>query len=118
MPSTLNFRARSGLWSDLLVLIAFALALVATSQSAQAYEFSMLHRFCAKIGCPDGAGPWPGVIMDSSGNLYGTTGRGGAASGQGTVFELLPNAATGKWTEKMLYEFCAILTDCPDGAIP
>lgn len=38
--------------------------------------------------CPDGAGP-SGVIMDSEGNLYGTTSSGGA-NGGGIVFKLEP----------------------------
>ena len=35
----------------------------------------------------NGANPWSGVIMDGSGNLYGTATSGGA-DGDGTVFEL------------------------------
>jgi uncharacterized repeat protein (TIGR03803 family) len=36
---------------------------------------------------PDGANPYGGVIMDSSGNLYGTTSAGGPLN-DGTVYEL------------------------------
>jgi uncharacterized repeat protein (TIGR03803 family) len=39
------------------------------------------------------AGPIVGVVMDSSGNLYGTTTEGGA-SGYGTVFELAHGSGT------------------------
>jgi uncharacterized repeat protein (TIGR03803 family) len=41
----------------------------------------------ASFSGSDGAGPLAGLIMDSSGNLYGTTAYGGA-SRDGTVFEL------------------------------
>ena len=36
----------------------------------------------------DGSGPFPGLIADSSGNLYGTTLSGGASGGHGVVFKL------------------------------
>jgi uncharacterized repeat protein (TIGR03803 family) len=48
-----------------------------------------------------GSGPAGGVIFDASGNLYGTTTRGGTA-GFGTVFELV--RSTG-WAEQILYAF-------------
>jgi uncharacterized repeat protein (TIGR03803 family) len=48
-----------------------------------------VYSFCAKAGCADGEYPYSGVIMDPSGNLYGTT-YGGGANGGGTVFELSP----------------------------
>lgn len=44
----------------------------------------LLHSFA---GTADGAGPAAGVIMDGSGNLYGTT-AGGGSNELGTVFEL------------------------------
>jgi uncharacterized repeat protein (TIGR03803 family) len=42
------------------------------------YEFSsgavrVLHSFCHKSGCADGAVPSGGVIKAGNGNLYGTT---------------------------------------------
>jgi uncharacterized repeat protein (TIGR03803 family) len=51
----------------------------------------------------DGAYLYGGVILDSKGNLYGTTFRGGA-SDEGTVFEL-SRAGFGTWKEKVLYSF-------------
>jgi uncharacterized repeat protein (TIGR03803 family) len=44
-----------------------------------------LYRF---LGGKDGANPYPGVVFDSLGNLYGTTYSGGSQCGCGTVFSL------------------------------
>jgi uncharacterized repeat protein (TIGR03803 family) len=41
----------------------------------------------------NGASPEAGLVMDSSGNLYGTTYKGGA-SNTGTVFQLAPGSGT------------------------
>jgi len=68
----------------------------------------VIHSFNSR----DGNAPWgAGVILDSSGNLYGTTMYGGSgtcwnesASGCGTVFELKPKTGGG-WSEKVLYYF-------------
>jgi len=52
-------------------------------------------------------GYWPyyaNLIIDVSGNLFGTTSRGGAGSG-GTVFELTPVVGGGTWTETVLHGF-------------
>ena len=51
----------------------------------------------------DGLNPYTGMVLDSVGNLYGTTYAGGAY-GYGTVFELTP-AAGGNWTETVLHSF-------------
>jgi uncharacterized repeat protein (TIGR03803 family) len=66
---------------------------------------TVLYSFCTEAGCTDGNNPYAGLIMDGSGNLYGTTNLGGTHNG-GTVFELTPNAARTKWTETVLYSFC------------
>ncbi len=47
---------------------------------------SVLYSFGA---APDGNNPHAGLILDASGNLYGTTAYGGA-SGNGTVFKITP----------------------------
>lgn len=45
------------------------------------------------------------LLLDASGNLYGTT-DGGGASGEGTVFQLAPPVTPGDpWTETVLYSF-------------
>jgi uncharacterized repeat protein (TIGR03803 family) len=48
----------------------------------------------------DGAFPNGGVVLDASGNLYGTTTQGGSGYG-GTVFELSP--FNGYWNFNLLY---------------
>ena len=71
----------------------------------------VLHNF--GIG-NDGATPDASLILDTAGNLYGTTYSGG--KGTGTVFQLTPGA-NGKWIEKVLYSFCSV-SGCTDGANP
>jgi uncharacterized repeat protein (TIGR03803 family) len=65
-------------------------------------------------GSGDGNTPAGSVIIDSAGNLYGTTGYGGTGDcvllgtkvGCGTVYELSPPAHKGgAWTETVLYSF-------------
>lgn len=59
-------------------------------------------------GGQDGYYPLGGLILDASGNLYGTTFFGGTTSlfcgvGCGTVFQLRPTAGT--WTFQTLHSF-------------
>jgi uncharacterized repeat protein (TIGR03803 family) len=71
---------------------------------AQAQTHISLHNFMGS----DGKNPYTDLLRDSAGNLYGTTGLGGA-SGQGVVFKLDPTG-----TETVLYSFAG----GPDGALP
>jgi uncharacterized repeat protein (TIGR03803 family) len=70
---------------------------------------SVLYSF---TGMSDGGRPEGGVILDSAGNLYGTTYAGGIVNiqqdnyGYGTIFELTP-AGSG-WTENVLYAFTGV----------
>jgi len=67
---------------------------------------TVLHTF---TGGSDGGNPYAGVILDSSGNLYGTASNGGTANA-GVIYKLDP--ATGQ--ETVLYNF----TGGADGANP
>ncbi|HXM23772.1 MAG TPA: choice-of-anchor tandem repeat GloVer-containing protein [Terriglobales bacterium] len=69
---------------------------------------TVLHNFC--LG-GDGGFPFGGVILDSSGNVYGTTEVGGTRNG-GTVFEL-KRKSNGEWSESVLHFFSG-----PDGKGP
>jgi uncharacterized repeat protein (TIGR03803 family) len=61
----------------------------------------ILHNF-ASSGT-DGHNPWTALLFDASGNLYGTTSKGGAYN-WGTAFELTPGN-DGNWTEQILHTF-------------
>ncbi len=94
--------------------LIFALGMsVATMTSAQAQTFTVLYSFA---GYPtDGGNPVAGLLMDSAGNLYGTTAyggntlcSGGSGTGCGTVFKLDTSGA-----ESILHNFSGA-----DGANP
>ena len=81
-----------------------------------AYELSpsgggmetVLYSFCTtgnQLTCPDGSVPDAGLMMDKSGNLYGTTDSGGTG-GAGVVFRLSPpQGGSGNWSESVLWNF-------------
>jgi|HubBroStandDraft_5_1064220.scaffolds.fasta_scaffold03654_9 uncharacterized repeat protein (TIGR03803 family) len=57
---------------------------------------SVLYSFCSVDLCADGSQPRAGLIIDSLGNLYGTTYFGGNSNNAGTVFELSPQETDGR----------------------
>jgi uncharacterized repeat protein (TIGR03803 family) len=64
------------------------------------WKEKVLHQF---TGGKDGGNPQDRLIFDAAGNLYGTTGVGGAG-GHGVVFKLSPNSK-GAWYETVLHTF-------------
>ena len=69
------------------------------TRSGDTWTETVLHSF----GAPgDGQYPDHNVVLDSAGNVYGTTYSGGA-SGAGTVFQLVPSGSG--WTENILASF-------------
>lgn len=72
-----------------------------------------LYSFCSQANCADGYDPWPGLVLATDGNFYGTTELGGDVTcnpplGCGTVFEITPSG-----TLTTLHSFTG-----PDGSFP
>ena len=98
------------------LLLAAGLICCLVPQARAAWTEHVLYNFCAKQNCSDGKNPIAKLLMDSSGNLYGTT-QGGGPGGGGTIFELVPNANHTKWTHQILHTFCR-KAGCTDGTDP
>ncbi|HKF50031.1 MAG TPA: choice-of-anchor tandem repeat GloVer-containing protein [Terracidiphilus sp.] len=91
------------------LLLAGALALTVTTVSAQ--TLTPLYSF---TGGSDGSFPYGSLVVDASGNLYGTTYGGGGSvkcGGCGVVFKVTPAGA-----ESVLYSFSGFSTG--DGQNP
>lgn len=77
------------------------------------WNFTGLHDFSTHAG--DGTYPHAGMVLDSQGNLYGTT-LGGGTNGDGTIFELTRNSGGG-WTETILHSFNGTYGSQPSGGV-
>jgi uncharacterized repeat protein (TIGR03803 family) len=73
-----------------------------TKNSGGGWKETVLYSF---TGGADGMHPMSGVILDSLGNIYGTTYKGGSSK-KGVVFQLSPGS--GGWTETVLHTFTTI----------
>jgi uncharacterized repeat protein (TIGR03803 family) len=72
-----------------------------TPDGANGWRPGLIHTFA---GSPnDGSDAQGTIVLDTAGNIYGTTSNGGAEN-YGTVYKLSPEK-NGKWTEKILYSF-------------
>jgi uncharacterized repeat protein (TIGR03803 family) len=80
--------------------------------TSSGWKHNILHSFELH-----GMRPVGGLVLDSAGNLYGTTSEGGNTAGRGLVFELTPNAS-GPWNEIVLYKFQGQGHAGHDGAHP
>ncbi|HTW57779.1 MAG TPA: Ig-like domain-containing protein [Terriglobales bacterium] len=75
-----------------------------------------LFTFTAADSATEGAEPVGTLALDPSGNLYGATEAGGT-NNKGVVYKLTP-AATGNWTETVLFSFGGEGQYGPNGATP
>jgi uncharacterized repeat protein (TIGR03803 family) len=86
------------------IFYAAVLTAIFFGLTSHAYaQFSVLYNFA---GGGDGVDPTAGVVLDSAGNIYGTTFSGGCwhpVGGCGTVFELSPSGSG--WTHTVLARF-------------
>jgi uncharacterized repeat protein (TIGR03803 family) len=96
-------------WSTCRLLLTALIVLLIPLSASAGWKEKVLYRF---KGTPDAAGPSAGVVFDTSGNLYGTTDKGGHYL-EGTVFRLSPGSG-GQWSESVLHSFGAD----SDGANP
>lgn len=78
------------------------------SPSANGYTETVLWTF---TNGGDGGGPQGGVILDTAGNLYGTTLYAGGGNGCGTVFQLTPNQNGSGWSKNILHSFDSASSD-------
>jgi uncharacterized repeat protein (TIGR03803 family) len=85
------------------------------SPNGGSWTFKLLYTFGGSREGAEGDGPVGALIMDTAGDLYGTTRGAGGTGLAGAVFELIPNAAHTKWHANGLYEFCSE-DNCADGS--
>jgi uncharacterized repeat protein (TIGR03803 family) len=117
--ASLNFRSSSSRTHAAIIALRFAMMFALAvllvgfaAQTAQAQTFSVLYSFCSQSGCTDGATPNDSPIVDSEGNVYGTTLVGGGATDGGIAFEISGG------TETLLHNFNAFATgEFPEGGL-
>jgi hypothetical protein len=60
------------------------------TQNGGSWSEAVVHPFCNWDNCGDGEYPDASLVLDSAGDLFGTTTRLGEHGDAGTVFELIP----------------------------
>jgi uncharacterized repeat protein (TIGR03803 family) len=109
-----TFNGRRGLYPNKDLIFDSAGNLYGTTQlstggEGEVFELSPTakgfwkEKILVSLDGSDGSIPESGVVFDASGNIYSTAYEGGA-SGNGTVFELMP-VAGGSWKEATLFSF-------------
>src|ERR1022692_4644394 len=113
MKRTVNVLSKLN-WGTRACAVLVLCATTAIALPAQIATLTTIHRFCSQSGCPDGAGPYAGLVQATNGGLYGTT-YGGGTNSAGTIFKITPGG-----TLTTLYSFCSqgVYPYCTDGAQP
>jgi uncharacterized repeat protein (TIGR03803 family) len=88
------------------VLAMLVTSILFCTAGLAADKYTVVRAFNPSAG---GVLPAGALVMDATGNLYGTNTQGGKHNG-GTIFELMPNAQGG-WTYNDLYD-CSSTSDC------
>lgn len=89
-------------WRTLWVLLVVVTLPVLTPAAWAQSKYKTLHKFDRRYATA-GSSLTGGLVLDPSGNLYGTAADGGTNL-QGTVFELIPQS-NGGWAIKVLHRF-------------
>lgn len=78
------------------------------ASNGKLWSYQILHDFCAKAHCHDGAIVTGPLVVDGNGALYGITNVGGRGNDNyyGVIFRLSPNADRTIWTYQVLSQFC------------
>lgn len=94
-------RSKTHILTLVLSAALSAAVIMGMSTSALAQKETVLHSF--ENNGKDGWGPQASLILDSAGNLYGTTADGGT-SNDGILFELIRKTGGG-WSGRILHSF-------------
>jgi uncharacterized repeat protein (TIGR03803 family) len=87
-----------------------------TPNGAGGWTPTVLYTFNSADSATEGSNPVGTLVLDSSGNLYGTTEAGGT-NNAGVVFKLTPQT-TGDWKETLLFSFGGTAQFGANGATP
>ena len=100
-PSRLTLDSAGNLYGTAFGLTQGNCGLVYELQKSNNYAPVILYSFTGKNG--DGCEAFSDLVLDSQGNIFGTTYSGGNGSNAGTVFEL--QFVNGGWQETILHSF-------------
>jgi uncharacterized repeat protein (TIGR03803 family) len=77
-------------------------------------SLGVVYAFCPGTKCTDGALPERPLILDGSGNLFGTTLQGSNGNNKN------PHGKAFEWngSYQVIYNFCTVTPNCADGDLP